>query len=244
MQAAPDTGGEPIPTPADRPPEPPRPGRQLPTPRVASLAVMAMLAFGVVAGSLSGPGGVEALAKTFVVSLAPPAATTPGAPVADSGGNGGGGGGGGSQETITETVTEPAAATTSATTTSSDTTSSSTTGSGAGSGSAAVSLPPIKHVFLIMLSSQGYDQSFGTSTGHPYLATTLRKQGELLEDYYGVAPSPLANEIALISGQGPTQDTAADCPVFASLASTGNQGSQALGNGCCIRRRPSPCPTS
>jgi phosphatidylinositol-3-phosphatase len=87
-------------------------------------------------------------------------------------------------------------------------------------------------VFLIMMSNQGYDQAFGTTAGHPYLASTLRKQGELLQDYYGVAPSPLANEIALLSGQGPTQDTATDCPVFTSLASTGNQGQQVLGNGC------------
>src|ERR1700761_4729277 len=69
----------PEPEPDPRPPFP----RQLPTPRVASLAVMAMLSFGVVAGSLSAPGGVEALAHTFVVSVSPPAATTPA--VADPG---------------------------------------------------------------------------------------------------------------------------------------------------------------
>src|SRR5947209_767055 len=51
---------EPVAPPEPRPPF----ARQLPTPRVASLAVMAMLSFGVVAGSLSGPGGVEALART------------------------------------------------------------------------------------------------------------------------------------------------------------------------------------
>src|SRR5581483_4873005 len=45
------------------PPEPRPPlTLTLPTPRVAALAVMAMLAFGVVAGSLTGPGGTEALA--------------------------------------------------------------------------------------------------------------------------------------------------------------------------------------
>ena len=67
----------------------------------------------------------------------------------------------------------------------------------------------------IVLSDQGYEQSFADAKGHPYLATTLRRQGELITDYYGVAASPLANEIALISGQGPTPQTLTNCPVFA-----------------------------
>ena len=96
-----------------------------------------------------------------------------------------------------------------------------------------MALPPIKHVFLVMLSGQGFNQSFGTTKGHPYLSTTLRKQGELITQYYGVASSSLASEIALLSGQGPTQDTAANCPVFTTIAPTGNAaGSQVIGNGC------------
>jgi hypothetical protein len=213
----------------------------LPTPRVAALATMAMLSFGVVAGSLTGPGGVEALARSIVVSVSPPPAPAP-ATTADTGG--GGGGGGGSQQTITETITQPAASGGSggATTTPSNTGTGTDTGSG--SGSAAVSLPPIKHVFLVMLSSQGFNQSFGTAKGHPYLATTLRKEGELISQYYGVASSPLANEIALISGQGPTQDTAANCPVFTTIAPTGNAASsQVLGNGCVYPQATGSLPT-
>ena len=64
------------------PPAPePRPplGSVLPTPRVASLAVMAMLSFGVVAGSLTGPGGVESLARSIVVSVNRLAPADPGA---------------------------------------------------------------------------------------------------------------------------------------------------------------------
>ena len=52
---------EKLPPPAAEP-RPPL-GLTLPTPRVASLAIMAMLSFGVVAGSLTQPGGVEALAR-------------------------------------------------------------------------------------------------------------------------------------------------------------------------------------
>ena len=226
----------PPPAPEPRPPF----GHQLPTPRVASLAVMAMLSFGVVAGSLTQPGGVEALARSIVVSVSPPPAPAPaaadtGGGGGDGGGGGGGGGGGAPQRAITETITEPAPSgaspgSTPATTPSSDT---GTTTNGSGSGSAAVSLPPIKHVFVVMLSSQGLNQAFGTTKGHPYLSSTLRKRGELLSQYYGVASSSLANEIALISGQGPTQDTAGNCPAFITIAPTGNGASaQVVGNGC------------
>ena len=83
----------------------------LPTPRVASLAVLATLAFGVVAGSLTQPGGVESLARNIVVNLPFTSPTTPPTPTvaANSGGGGGDGGGGGAQQVITETITQPAA---------------------------------------------------------------------------------------------------------------------------------------
>ena len=211
----------------------------LPTPRVAALTVMAMLSFGVVAGSLTGPGGVESLARSIVVSLGPARAPAVLATGTDSGTNSGAGssGAGGSQKTITETITQPVTSSPAATTTPPTNVSNTGTGTGTnpgpGTGSAAVSLPPIKHVFLIMLSSQGFNQAFVTSKDDPYLSKTLRKQGEMITNYYGVAPSSLANEIALISGQGPTQDTAANCPVFANIVPTDNHSkSQVIGNGC------------
>ena len=64
----------------------------------------------------------------------------------------------------------------------------STTPSGDGSPSSGLlSLPPIKHVFLIVLSNQGFNQTFGPSSHAGYLKRTLPRQGELLENYYGVA---------------------------------------------------------
>ena len=207
------------------------PAISLPTPRVASLAVMAMLSFGVVAGSLTAPGGIDALAKTFVVSVTP--SSHPPQPIA--GNTGGGGGGGGPQTQQTITVTSPAP-TTPAGTTSSGGGGGGTSGgaSGGGNGSAAVTLPPIKHVFMIMLSGQGYNQAFGTSTGHTYLGKTLPAQGELLSDYYGVASSSLANEVALFSGQGPTNQTVADCPQYNPITpgTTAGQYDQVQGDGC------------
>jgi hypothetical protein len=89
-------------------------------------------------------------------------------------------------------------------------------------------------VFVVMLDGEGFSQTFATAADDPYLAATLRDQGELVEDYYGVAGSPLANEIALISGQGPTQQTLADCPEFADVTpgTVAAPYAQVLGQGC------------
>ena len=87
-------------------------------------------------------------------------------------------------------------------------------------------------MWLIVLGQQGYQQAWATSAGHPYL-DTLRKQGELVVNYDAVASSPLANEVALISGQGPTQQTAANCPTYTYIdpGKIGKQ-QQVLGDGC------------
>jgi hypothetical protein len=61
----------------------------------------------------------------------------------------------------------------------------------------------------------------------------LRKQGELVVNYDAVSSSPLANEVALLSGQGPTQQTAANCPTYTYIApGTIGKQQQVLGDGC------------
>jgi hypothetical protein len=97
----------------------------------------------------------------------------------------------------------------------------------------ATKLPAIKHVFEIVLSGEPYAATFGPESAAPYLAHTLEKRGELLVRYYAVAHRQLANGIALLSGQGPTPATAADCPVYGDLApaSAGAEG-QVMGEGC------------
>jgi hypothetical protein len=107
-------------------------------------------------------------------------------------------------------------------------------GKGKGSeGKAQSKLPPIKHVFVIMLGEEGYESAFGPDSKAPYLASTLRQQGQLVDDYYGVTSGQLANEIATISGQGPTPQTGSNCPLYEAL-SPGKSGSegQILGTGC------------
>ena len=93
--------------------------------------------------------------------------------------------------------------------------------------------PPVKHVFLIVLGDNGYEEAFGAASPAPYLAKTLRGQGELLANYYAVTQGELANQIALISGQGPTAETAANCPNYTDIApATVGVGGQVEGSGC------------
>ncbi len=84
-----------------------------------------------------------------------------------------------------------------------------------------------------MLSNQPYAAVFGPASTSPYLSGTLEKKGELLVDYDAVAHEELPNEVALISGQGPTVETAANCPTYTEIASTGTgEDEQVLGAGC------------
>jgi hypothetical protein len=99
--------------------------------------------------------------------------------------------------------------------------------------SPATKLPPIKHVFVVMLSDESYASVFGPTSAAPYVAQTLEHRGELLTRYDGVAHEELANELALLSGQGPTVETAANCPNYAAIAPTGTgPDEQVLGAGC------------
>lgn len=72
----------------------------------------------------------------------------------------------------------------------------------------------VKHVFVISLASSGYEAAFGEVPQMPYLATTLRPQGELLSGYSLLSSAGLPNGIAAISGQPPNPQTEANCPVF------------------------------
>jgi phosphatidylinositol-3-phosphatase len=98
---------------------------------------------------------------------------------------------------------------------------------------AKAKLPAIKHVFVVMLSDEPYAMAFGPASPAHYLAGTLEKQGQLLVRYYSVAHEGLANRIALLSGQGPTEASAANCPTYGPIvpASKGADG-QSIGNGC------------
>jgi hypothetical protein len=94
-------------------------------------------------------------------------------------------------------------------------------------------LPEVKHVFLVVLGENGFEETFGATSPAPYLAKTLPEQGELLPNYFAVTAGGLANQIALLSGQGPTAETAAGCPNYADVVpATLSPEGQVEGNGC------------
>lgn len=177
-----------------------------PSPRVAAIAVIALLGFGTLIGSVvGGPGGPSpfwVLPNSTPVSqsapeVAPAAAAAP----------------------ETAAPAEVPAATT---------TQQAPTGATSAAGK-------ISNVWLIVLSGQGYAKSFGDSESSAYLVNSLASQGAVVENYYSVAQGQLANNVALISGQGPTWQLAANCPRYSDIAPATVDASnynQVQGDGC------------
>ncbi len=94
-------------------------------------------------------------------------------------------------------------------------------------------LPAIGHVFVVMLSDEPYAAVFGPESKARYLTGKLEPRGALLPRYDAVAHEGLADEIALLSGQGPTAETAADCPTYTQIVPSGvGAEEQLLGSGC------------
>jgi hypothetical protein len=202
------------------------------SPSVTAVAVMALLAFGVLVGSAVSPAEQTAADAPIVVAVSPPSNTASNpprsAPVSTP-----------PPSTTSEaTPVQSAPASATLTTTTPTTTTPKPQPSEANGGSPTNRLPPITHVFLIVLSGQGFNAAFGPSSPATYLSKTLTSRGELLDNYYGVTSGELANEIALISGQGPTPQTAVNCPLYTDImpGTAGAQG-QALGSGCVYPRQ-------
>jgi phosphatidylinositol-3-phosphatase len=210
-----------------------------PSRRVSALLVLAFLGFGVLLGNVASSRVEDSLAASarpqikllLRAASATATATTPeAAPAAEP------------PEASAEPTPEPAS-TPEPTSSPAPARPAAKTESPAGGGGAkssapaasgpATKLPAIKHVFVIMLSDEPYASVFGPASAAPYLSHTLERRGELLVRYYAVAHQQLANEIALLSGQGPTPATAANCPVYGDLAPASVAGEgQVTGEGC------------
>ncbi|MEO5316008.1 alkaline phosphatase family protein [Pseudarthrobacter sp. CC12] len=97
------------------------------------------------------------------------------------------------------------------------------------------------HVFVINLENKGYDRVWDSGSPAPYLSGTLRAQGVLLTNYYGISHNSLPNYLAQISGQPPNMSTKKDCPVYTPFTGTGvdSQG-RLMGDGCVF---PAEVPT-
>jgi hypothetical protein len=195
----------------------------MPSPQVAAVAVMALLAAGVVLGTVTSPLALSAATTPIVLEMGESKAPEPEA----------------EPEAVASVPTEPAAAVPAATPAALPEEVAEVPEEPAGPAPKPLelpeeeTLPEIKHVFLIVLDGHGYEEAFGATSPAPYLAKTLAGEGKLLSNYYAVAQGGLANEIALLSGQGPTPQTAANCPESTPIAPGAvNAEGQVEGQGC------------
>ncbi len=218
---------------------------RLPSARVSALLVLGFLGFGIVIGSAVGSRADETLAASarppLRIVLPPasaPASTTEASPSSSE-----------PPPAEAQSTPEPASAEPSAPAASTSTPAAkapasksgegATGGEGSGgkggspSSGGSSKLPAIKHVFVVMLSDEPYAALFGPESSAHYLSRTLEGRGELLARYYAVAHEQLANGIALLSGQGPTPASAANCPTYEAIAPAGaGAEGQVLGEGC------------
>jgi hypothetical protein len=106
-------------------------------------------------------------------------------------------------------------------------------------------LPEIKHAFLIVLGENSYESTYGTTAEAPYLSRVLPGKGELIPNYYGVTGGVLANEIALLSGQGPTAETLVNCPNYTAITpgTVSETAEQVEGTGCVYGKEVKSLPT-
>jgi hypothetical protein len=193
--------------------------------------VLVFLGFGTILGSAAGSGGSRVFASRPHLRLVLPAASVSAksstVPTEAEAGEGE------TESPASKEQPTPQPATQALARTTTEAKGNSKRGGDSTSEELATTLPAIKHVFLIVLSDEPYAAAFGPESKAGYLAHTLEHKGELLVRYDAVAHEELANGIALLSGQGPTAQTAANCPVYSDLTGTGvGADEQVLGEGC------------
>src|SRR3954463_7871208 len=97
-------------------------------------------------------------------------------------------------------------------------------------------LPPVRHVFVIVLENKDFEENFPAQgpPQAPYLAQTLTARGQLLRQYYGTSHVSLGNYITMVSGQAPNPDTQSDCNTGFKNVFPGVMGpdGQVVGAGC------------
>jgi phosphatidylinositol-3-phosphatase len=198
--------------------------RYMPEPRSAAIAVLTVLGFGVLLGGLTGPAAQSAgIAPIVLYSEAepPPLAEPAPEPVTEA------------TETVAVAEAPPAAEVPLTPEAPEETAAAPPKKKLPPELPEEPGLPPIQHVFVIVLADHGFEETYGPSSTATYISKTLPEKGELLSNYYAVTSGDLANEIALISGQGPNPATAANCPEYKDFATpTLSATGQAEGEGC------------
>jgi phosphatidylinositol-3-phosphatase len=210
----------------------------LPSRRVAGVATLLMLGFGVAAGAAAGPRADPTLASATrrpTIVVAPPPAAAPVArpapapaakqprvspPAGTSAPS--------TADSSTADTSAPASSapdssapdSSSSGSSSPDSPASGDSGSGSGSapasGDSSTTPEPasFKHVWIVALTGHTMDEALANPSPMPYLDGTLRPKGLLLSGYKPALPGGLANLIALVSGQRPTAEQRGGCPAY------------------------------
>src|SRR3954447_16750955 len=202
----------------------------LPAPRAAAVAIAALLAFGVMLGSFVSPAAKSAAQAPIVVAVAGAPAAAPVTPAPAAAPDHAVGDSAVAEdprpeppvpppEPPTESAPEPAVP--------------------APAPPKPLPVPPlpplpsVSHVFVVMLSGHRYEAAFGPDSKATYLSKTLTTHGELIPNYYAVTHGGLANEIAMVAGQGPTKQTATNCADYEDVTpGTVTDKDQVQGDGC------------
>jgi phosphatidylinositol-3-phosphatase len=96
----------------------------------------------------------------------------------------------------------------------------------------AGALPPIKHVFVIVLENKAFSETFSNTSGAPYLSQTLVAQGGFVPNYWGIAHESLPNYLAMLSGQAANPQTQADAQFYTDfMPGTPAADGQVMGQG-------------
>jgi phosphatidylinositol-3-phosphatase len=208
----------------------------MPPPRSAAILVLGVVGLGLLIGGL-GSSGSTSLANSgtppIILASAPqqPAPAPTAAPTEDAGSAAA------PETTSSDTTPAPTPTPSQTTSTTSSTTpppsSDQQPSDNTTTPTDQFTLPAVRHVFVIVLSGQGYTAAFGPSSQATYLTKTLVPKGELLEHYYATGHADLPNYIALISGQAGNPQTDFDCQTYADLTpGTVDSEGQAEGEGC------------
>jgi len=105
---------------------------------------------------------------------------------------------------------------------------------GAARASGTPGLPPVRHVFVIMLENKEFAEAFGAGRSYaPYLTQTLPAMGELMPNYFGTGHDSADNYLAMVAGQPPTSDSKNDCgDPLTTVPTSSDANGIAQGNGC------------
>ena len=197
----------------------------LPSPRVAGIATLLVLGFGIVAGAAAGPKGKPAATPAravVVVAQAPAPAPAPARAPSPA-----------PKQPAPEHAPKPppeppqpapsapsapeASAPQSSPPDNSSSGNSTTKPEKPSSNDEPATKKPdatLKHVWVVALTGHTMDEALADPSPMPYLSGTLRPKGLLLSQYNPHLPGGLANLIGLISGQRPTAEQRGNCPAY------------------------------